>query len=520
MVSATPTRMAADVAGVQAALLRLEDPFFLVRTESGLAATNDPAAARTAQVLAAVPAGRPEVLGDEAFRRAHGVRQAYMAGAMANGIASARMVIALAREGTLASFGAAGVLPARVDEALAEIRREAPGMPFACNLIHSPSELAMERATVDLCLRHQVRCIEASAFMSLTPQVVHYRLAGLALRAGRVVAENKVIAKVSRLEVAELFLRPAPEPMVRDLVAAGLITAEQAELARRVPMADDITAEADSGGHTDRRPLTVLVPELIALRDRVQAELGYPEPVRIGAAGGIGTPTAAFAALSLGASYVVTGSINQASVEAGQSESTKQLLVTAGSADCAMAPSADMFEMGVEVQVLKRGTMFAARAKQLYEIYRAYDSIEAIPVAERLLLEQRTFKRSLDDVWAGCVGYFTERDPEQLLRAERDPKRKMALIFRWYLGLSSAWSISGEPERATDYQVWCGPAMGAFNAWAAGSYLAPARNRQVAELAAQIMRGTAVTARVAALRQAGARLPAAACTYLPTPLEG
>ncbi|WP_067822025.1 PfaD family polyunsaturated fatty acid/polyketide biosynthesis protein [Nocardia inohanensis] len=520
MVSAQSPLLAGDVASVRAALLRLDEPFFLVRTPGGLAVGNDPAAARGAQVLAAVPPGRPEALGDEAFRRAHGVRSAYMAGAMANGIASAEMVIALARDGILASYGAAGVLPARVDEALGEISRRAPGKPFACNLIHSPSELAMERATVELCLRHQVRCIEASAFMSLTPQVVHYRLAGLVAREGRVIAENKVIAKVSRAEVAELFLRPAPEAMVRGLVAAGLVTAEQADLARRMPMADDITAEADSGGHTDRRPLTVLVPELLALRDRIQAELGYAEPVRIGAAGGIGTPTAAFAAFALGASYVVTGSINQASVEAAQSDSTKQLLVTAGTADCAMAPSADMFEMGVEVQVLKRGTMFAARAKQLYETYRAYDGIDAIPAAERLGLEQRVFQRTLDEVWEGCVGYFTERDPEQLARAERDPKRKMALIFRWYLGLSSAWSIAGAPDRATDYQVWCGPAMGGFNAWAAGSYLAPARNRQVAELAAQIMRGTAVAARVHSLRLAGARLPAAACAYLPTPLEG
>ena len=44
-----------------------------------------------------------------------------------------------------------------------------------------------------------------------------------------------------------------------------------------------------------------------------------------------------------------------------------------------MAPSADMFEMGVDVQVLKRGTMFAGRAKRLYELYRAHESIESIP---------------------------------------------------------------------------------------------------------------------------------------------
>ncbi len=44
-----------------------------------------------------------------------------------------------------------------------------------------------------------------------------------------------------------------------------------------------------------------------------------------------------------------------------------------------MAPSADMFEMGVKVQVLKTGTMFAMRASKLYELYTKYDSIEADP---------------------------------------------------------------------------------------------------------------------------------------------
>ena len=47
----------------------------------------------------------------------------------------------------------------------------------------------------------------------------------------------------------------------------------------------------------------------------------------------------------------------------------------------------------------------------------------------------------------------------------------MALVFRWYLGQSSRWANAGEPTRKLDYQVWCGPAMGAFNEWAKGSFL-------------------------------------------------
>ncbi len=125
--------------------------------------------------------------------------------------------------------------------------------------------------------------------------------------------------------------------------------------------------------------------------------------------------------------------------------------------------------------------------------------------------------RPLDDVWADTVRFFTERDPDQIARAADNPKRRMALVFRWYLGLSSGWSISGEASRVTDYQIWCGPAMGAFNNWVAGTYLAPVENRRVADIAAQVMRGAAFTSRVNHLRCAGVRLPARCATYIPSP---
>jgi len=499
-------------------LAELEAPCYVVRDAAGLGLTTDERAAAGAdQVLAAVGPLPPDRLGAPAFRRDHGVSQAYMAGAMANGIASVDLVVALAEAGFLASFGAAGVVARRLDEALAAIRRRVADRPFGCNLIHSPSEPAMERDVVDACLRHGVRCVEASAFLDLTPQVVRYRASGLRRGPdGRPVPTHRLVAKVSRAEVAELFLRPAPAALLRPLVEQGAITAEQAQLAALVPMADDITAEADSGGHTDRRPLPVLLPELIAARDRLRADAGGPL-VRVGAAGGLGTPRALAAAFTLGADYVVTGSVNQASVEAAQSAAGKALLAAAGVADCVQAPSADMFEIGADVQVLGRGTMFASKARRLYELYRRYDGIEQIPADERDSLEKRVFRRPLDDIWRETVDYFTARDPEQIARAQESPKRRMALIFRWYLGLSSAWSTSGDPDRFADYQIWCGPAMGAFNTWVRDSPLEPLANRRVALIASELMRGAAFTSRAAALTQAGVRLPAPATSYSPRP---
>lgn len=502
-------------------LLRLERPCFVVRDERGVGVTTDPVPARGRQVLASAPPIPPESLGDPDFPAAHGVRQAYATGAMANGIASAGMVAALAKAGYLASLGAAGMTSDQIDQALTRIRQEVGGAPFAVNLIHSPSEPAMERAAVRMFLHHRVRCVEASAFMDLTRQIVHYRVAGLARdRNGAVRIENRLIAKVSRAEVAEHFLRPAPPEIVQSLVHDGSISADQAELATRVPMADDITAEADSGGHTDRRPLVVLLPELIAVRDRIHRELAHARPVRVGAAGGIGTPIAAATAFMLGAGYVVTGSINQACVEAGQSPEAKQLLATAGTSDCVMAPSADMFELGVDVQVLRRGTMFASRARRLYELYQAHESLESITGEDRTELEKRIFQRALPDVWQDCVRFFADRDPKQIRRAEDNPRRRMALIFRWYLGRSSGWSIQGTPGRAADYQIWCGPAMGAFNQWVGGTYLATPANRHVVDVASHIMRGAAYASRVNHLRLAGVRLPAECLGYLPAPPAG
>ncbi|WP_322633246.1 PfaD family polyunsaturated fatty acid/polyketide biosynthesis protein [Glycomyces albidus] len=459
----------------------------------------------------------PERLGSPQFARRHGVCYPYMAGSMAGGIASTELVAALARAGYLASFGSAGLGVDRIDAALAELDRELGDLPYAANLIHSPQQPRRERAVIDVYLRRRLRCVEASAFVSLSAELVRYRVSGLRTDpAGGVHAENRVVAKVSRAEVARLFLRPAPEALVAELLAAGDVTAEQARLARDVPMADDITVEADSGGHTDRRPLAVLVPQMLRLRD----EDGLAHwPVRIGAAGSIGTPHAVHAAFALGAEYVVTGSVNQSCVEAGTSRAVKALLAQAGPTDCAMAPAADMFEAGAEVQVLRKGTLFAQRAAHLARLYRGYDRIEDLPESELDRLRAHVFRGGLDRAWDDTAAYLREREPADLARADADPRHRMALLFRSYLGSSSRWATSGSGDRVEDYQIWCGPAMGAFNLWVRGTALEPVEHRGAADIAGHLLRGAAFQARVAQLRFAGVRIPKRCAEYRLPPLR-
>jgi PfaD family protein len=454
------------------------------------------------------PSCRPEDLGDRNFCADHRVRYAYVAGAMANGIGSVELVEAMSHAGMLGFFGAAGLSLPRIESAVERLRASLDAAPHGFNLIHSPTEPDLESAVVDLYLRRGVRLVEASAYLDLTLPVVRYRLHGIHARPdGGVAAPNRIIAKVSRVEVATKFLSPPPEKLVSELARRGELTPDQVRLASRLPMAQDVTAEADSGGHTDNRPAVTLVPTMAALRDRLQERYRYDTPPRIGAAGGIATPAAVAAALAMGASYVLTGSINQACVESGSSDAVREMLAQAEQADVAMAPAADMFEMGVKVQVLKRGTMFPMRAAKLYELYRTYPSLEEVPAGERARLEKDLFRKPLGEIWEQTRGYFLERDPSQVERAEREPKHRMALVFRWYLGQSSRWANAGDPTRRLDYQVWCGPAMGAFNEWVKGSFLEAPRQRRAATVARCLLWGAAYLLRLQMLRCQGLALP-------------
>ncbi|MBI5368747.1 MAG: PfaD family polyunsaturated fatty acid/polyketide biosynthesis protein [Planctomycetes bacterium] len=514
----------AGPAALVAALRRVRAPFYLVDAGGGPAvgygggATLGDAAPApgTFPLLAYVPACPPEALGDPAFAATHGLRYPYVTGSMANAIASAEIVEAAARAGMLGFFGAAGLAPARVEAAIDRLATSLPGLPYGFNLIHSPNEPKLEAEVVELYLRRGIKLVEASAYLDLTLPIVRYRVSGLRRDAdGRVVAPNRVIAKVSRVELAQKFLAPPPERFLRELLAAGTISAEQAELAARIPMADDVTGEADSGGHTDNRPLVCMLPAFLALRDRMQAQYGYAQAPRIGAAGGIATPGGTAAAFALGAAYVVTGSINQACAESGSSDLVRDQLAQAGQADTIMAPAADMFEMGVKVQVLKRGTMFAMRAAKLYELYRTYESLEAIPAPEKAALERDLLRAPAEEIWRSTREFFLTRDPAQVTRAEAEPRHKMALVFRWYLGLSSRWANAGEPTRRLDYQVWCGPAMGAFNEWAAGSFLAARPERRIVPVALNLLVGAAALTRARLLRTQGIHLPPEADQFPP-----
>jgi len=475
-------------------------------------------------LLATLPPLYPEWLGDRSFLETHRVRFPYVTGAMANGIATTDLVAAAARAGILGFFGAAGLAFPHVEAALGRLEEAlgtaGTGPTWGMNLIHSPNEPALEEAVADLYLRRGVTHVSAAAYLALTPAIVRYACSGLTQDAsGAIQRKTHVFAKISRPETAKHFLSPAPPAMLEQLVRDGKLTADEARLAAHVPVAEDFTVEADSGGHTDKQSLGAVFPVISELRDRLAEEHGYTRPIRVGAAGGLGTPRSIAAAFSMGASYVLTGSVNQSAVESGLSPAGKAMLAQATMTDVVMAPAADMFEQGVEVQVLKRGTMFGARAHRLFVAYRTYESLDAIPAAERAKLEKQVLGATIGEVRESTRAFWADRDPEENAKAAADPKHEMALCFRWYLGLSSRWAIVGDEQRRLDYQIWCGPAMGAFNDWVRGSFLEPPESRTVVQIALNLLEGAATVTRANQLRSYGAPVPPAAYQFRPRPLS-
>ena len=254
--------LAFDSPTVRQYLRNFDQPLFAVRTTDGIGFTQEPTLTSTGgqAVTAFLPAIEQAQFGDPEFLAAYGVKAAYYAGAMANGIASAEMVIALGKAGYMGSFGSGGLSPAAIEQAIQKIQAALPNGPYLFNLLHNPYEPSLEMATVELYLRYGITAVEAAAYVLPSESLVYYRVMGLSrLPDGKVHIGNRVLAKISRQEVAQKFLSPAPERMLKRLLSNGKITEEQAEMARRVPLADDITAEADSGGHTDNRPSDGLV---------------------------------------------------------------------------------------------------------------------------------------------------------------------------------------------------------------------------------------------------------------------
>lgn len=430
-----------------------------------------------------------EKLGDLDFRKEFKIKYPYLIGGMYKGISSREMVVAAANSGILSFLGTGGMKISDIERDIQFIQEQSGTEIYGMNFLYNPSHPEKEKQTMEVFLRYGISIIEASAFMEITESLVEFLANGIAFEHDGYVLKNKIIAKISRPEIAKEFVSPPPERLIKKLLSNKRITNEVADVLRHNPVAKAICVESDSGGHTDSGVAYAIFPVIREICNEIAFQNQFKTTVFVGAAGGIGTPTAAAAAFMLGADFIVTGSINQCTVEAGISDSVKDMLQDIDVQDTGYAPAGDMFEYGARVQVLKKSVFFPARANKLYEIYLQNKSLDDINSKTRQTLEERYFHRSFEDIFNELKLHYPV---EYIHKAEINPKYKMALVFKWYFFYSTQLALKGDGENRVDYQVQCGSSLGAFNQWVKGSEMEKWRERNVVRIALKLLEETAV----------------------------
>ena len=276
---------------------------------------------------------------------------------------------------------------------------------------------------------------------------------------------------------------------------------------RALPVAEDITVEADSGGHTDNRPLVALLPAILALRDELVGASRLPaaDPGRRGRRARHARRRSRRRSRSAPPTSL-TGSVNQAAVESGLSRrAARRCSPRPDLADVMMAPAADMFELGVKVQVLQaRHDVRAARRASSTSSTAATPSLEATPAAScGASSSRRSSRASLDEVWSETRALLAAARPGARSSA---PSATRSTGWRWCSAGTSGSPAAGRstatPARRIDYQIWCGPAMGAFNDWVAGIVprADPSEPRASSRSRCNLLEGAAVVTRAQQLR--------------------
>lgn len=419
-------------------------------------------------------------LGSAAFRKAYGLSYSYVVGTMGYGVSGEKVIHAASRAGLLSIAGTDGLKTDEIQALLRAIRSGDSGnsAAFAVHLSHDSSD-AREAALIDLYLQEDARLLAVSGYSAVTRSLVRYRLKGLTRDAsGRILEKNHLLSFVSRTDTAESFLSPPPERVVRSLLDQGEITEEEARLASSIPLCRDVCVEADGGGATNRTPLFTALPAIRAVAAHLTERFGYEEALRVGVSGGIGTGEAAAAAFLLGADFIVTGSVNQCAVESATSNAVKDLLCTLRVQDVAYVSAGDVFDPERAFQVVKKGSLFKARADRLLRLARR----------ESLSLEDR---HALEQLAAACFGQSL--DAALASDGNTDSTDPAARLMARYLEQSLRWAIQGDLEHATNYQIPSGPAIGAFNEWVRGTELEDRSHRTIAAIAEKIMNGAADT---------------------------
>ena len=291
--------------------------------------------------------------------------------------------------------------------------------------------------------------------MALTPGRRALRGRGAARRrAGPHPAARTTCSRRSRgREVAaQLHVARAGRDAARAGRSSGQLTRGGGRAGRALPVAEDITVEADSGGHTDNRPLVALFPTILALRDELAAaaRLRTADPRRRRRRprhAGARSPRRSRS----GAAYVVTGSVNQARRRVRARPTTARRML----AEAEHRRRDD----GAGRRHVRAGRQ-GAGAQARHDVRRARrQALRALPRLRRPGGASRptcapswrtsVLRRPLDAGLGRDPGVLAERATR---RRSRAPSATRSTAWRWCSagtsGMSSRWAIDGDAGAA------------------------------------------------------------------------
>ncbi|MCU8594395.1 acyltransferase domain-containing protein [Streptomyces sp. A13(2022)] len=319
-------------------------------------------------------------------------------------------------------------------------------------------------------LAHEVRHVEAGHPHGPDAALVRFRFTGAHRGPGGApVAVRHVLARVTGLGQATAFLRPPAPALLAELVRTGGLSAREADVARELPVASDLAVQAPGGWHDDGADAYHLLPSVAALAARAPG----PEPVHVGLCGVVGTPEQAATAFALGAAFLVATSLSACAPAARLAVSFKDTLSRAGDDDVIWAPTERHAALGVPGRVLRRGTLYPARAGLLHRLLRAHRYFADVPAPRRRHIEEHL---------------LGTREP---VAGRADGRLRTDDVFRWYARETARRTPAGDPVRPLDHQVPCDPDLTHFNHAAAGTVLAAWPTRTPAAVAAHLLTNAA-----------------------------
>lgn len=420
-------------------------------------------------------------LGSEEFKKAYDVDFAYAAGGMCRGISSVAMIKKLAASRILGFLGTYRLklheVKVLIDQALASIEHHRIGVNVTYDALNSKDHIDI----MEYIIKTEIRNLEVSDYRMIDLSIVKYRLKSIYMdKNSMLVIPHKILAKASNREMAEKFCSPAPKEVVQTLYQNNEITEFEARYAKYIPMCDDLCIEYHMQGQSALGYMQTM-KEMSRL---LYEKYNLCHCPRIGIAGGIGNPQMIAVSFLMGADFVVTGSINQCSVEAATSNLVKDNLQSLDEMDFTYAAVSDLFEFGEKKSIVKKGSLYHIRANRLYEVYNRYNSVEEIPEDIRNLIEKKYFQKSFEAIYSDIYANLT-MDNQKLCNEQ--PKYKMALIFRNFLDKCFQDALDGSLVGKINYQIISSNAIVQFNHWVKDTELCDWKRRHVDIIAKRIM---------------------------------